>query len=392
MAERKQIPIFESCYKIAEYLKKNTDKDHPTTQATMRKDENVAAYLGAKETSNSYINQIALALNSDDKGDLLKEKDWRIVFDAFSYVHGSKKTGTPVEYTSIDKLPIRNLYYNHPFSYDELDKIIEAIRLSDSLDEKTSKKLVKKLKEELGTAFYEEKASATCKIEQERIVDKDYYHKNIKTIENAIDNGVRVTFYYNGINSEGKLERESLSKEIISPYYLVANNGKYYVVACKDSFMGKNYKKVMSLWRVDLMTEVRIYSDSDNKNNEKITNKKDVQGLPLKWSDDFHYAHINMSSDEPTEIKFKLLDLPRVDDISKSDKYSYTFLFDTFGSRFTVKNVKGVGEVVTVTCSPSEIVNWALHYSDRVEVLEPAFVKRDIRERVKQLSKMYMGD
>ena len=26
MAERKQIPIFESCYKITEYLKKNTDK------------------------------------------------------------------------------------------------------------------------------------------------------------------------------------------------------------------------------------------------------------------------------------------------------------------------------------------------------------------------------
>ena len=29
-------------------------------------------------------------------------------------------------------------------------------------------------------AFYEEKATVTCKIEQERIVDKDYYHKNIK--------------------------------------------------------------------------------------------------------------------------------------------------------------------------------------------------------------------
>ena len=73
MAERKQIPIFESCYKITEYLKKNTDKDHPTTQATMRKDENVSAFLGAKETSNSYINQIALALNSNENGELLKE-------------------------------------------------------------------------------------------------------------------------------------------------------------------------------------------------------------------------------------------------------------------------------------------------------------------------------
>jgi len=68
MAERKQIPIFESCYKITEYLKKNTDKDHPTTQAAMRKDEKVSQYLGAKETSNSYINQIALALNSNERG------------------------------------------------------------------------------------------------------------------------------------------------------------------------------------------------------------------------------------------------------------------------------------------------------------------------------------
>ena len=53
MAERKQIPIFESCFKITEYLKKNTDKEHPTTQAAMRKDENVSAFLGAKEKIKS---------------------------------------------------------------------------------------------------------------------------------------------------------------------------------------------------------------------------------------------------------------------------------------------------------------------------------------------------
>ena len=392
MAERKQIPIFESCYKITEYLKKNTDKNHPTTQAAMRKDEKVSQYLGAKETSNSYINQIALALNSNDNGELLKEKDWRVVFDAFSSVHGSKKSKTPVEYTSIDKLPIRNLYYNQAFSYEELDEIIEAITLSDSLDEKTAKKLVKKIKEELGTIYYEEKASAVSKIEPEKIVDNDYYRKNIKTIENAIENGVRVTFYYNGIDSEGKLERQSLSKEIISPYYLVANSGKYYVVACKDSFMGKNYKKVMSLWRVDLMSEVRAYSDSANKENEKITNKKDVHGLPQKWSDDFHYSHLNMSNDEPIEIKLKVLELPRVDDISRSDKYSYTFLYDTFGSHFTVNKSKKDGETVTVNCSANEMVNWALKYSDRVEVLEPEIVRVEIRERVRALNKMYIGD
>ena len=103
MAERKQVPIFESCYKIAEYLKKNTDKDHPTTQAAMRKDNSVADFLGAKETSNSYINQIALALNSGEDGALAKEKDWKVVFDAFTEVHGSKKKkSADVEYTNIE--------------------------------------------------------------------------------------------------------------------------------------------------------------------------------------------------------------------------------------------------------------------------------------------------
>jgi hypothetical protein len=390
MAERKQVPIFESCFKIMQYLKKNTDKDHPTTQASMRKDETVAEYLGAKETSNSYINQIALALNSKSDGTLAKEKDWRIVFDAFSDVHGSKKSSNKVEFTSIDKLPIRNLYYNQEFSYEELDKIIECIALSDTIDERTAKKLIKKLKEELGTVFYEEKSSSVCKIEPERIVDSEYYRKNIKTIETAIEEGKRVTFYYNGIDNENKLERVSLSKEVVSPYYLVANSGKYYVVACKDSFMGKNYKKVMSIWRVDLMTELRVYTDSSNSENEKITPKKVVNGLPEKWLDDFHFSHINMASDEPVTVKFKLLELPRVDDISRSDKYSHTFLFDQFGSRYNCKTTKTGDEIITVECSPSEMINWALHYSDRVEVLEPDFLRHDIKGKVKELSKMYL--
>ncbi len=393
MAERKQIAIFESCYKIAQYLKKHTDKEHPISQADMRKDESVAKYLGAKETSNSYINQIALALNSKNDGTLAKEKDWRVIFDAFSEVHGSKKNAkNPTEYTSIDKLPIRNLYYNQEFSYEELDKIIECINLSDTIDEKTAKKLIKKIKEELGTIYYEEKSSGISKIEPERIVDVEYYRKNIKTIEQAIENNVKLTFYYNGIDIEKKLERQSLSKEVVSPYYLVAHNGKYYVVACKDSFMGKNYKKVMSIWRVDLMTEVRLYTDSANKENEKITDKKDVQNLPLKWSDDFHFSHLNMASDAPVEITFKILELPRVDDISRSDKYSHTFLFDTFGSRYKCKADKNGDEIVTVECAPSEMVNWALHYSDRVEILEPEFLKHEIKERVRALSKMYLGD
>ena len=57
-----------------------------------------------------------------------------------------------------------------------------------------------------------------------------------------------------------------------------------------------------------------------------------------------------------------------------------------------VMKCKKDGETVTVNCSPSEIVNWALKYSNRVEVLEPEIVRVEIRERVKALNKMYVGD
>jgi hypothetical protein len=57
-----------------------------------------------------------------------------------------------------------------------------------------------------------------------------------------------------------------------------------------------------------------------------------------------------------------------------------------------VNKSKKDGETVTVNCSANEMVNWALKYSDRVEVLEPEIVRVEIRERVRALNKMYIGD
>lgn len=393
MAERKQVPIFESCYRITQYLKKHTDKDHPTTQAEMRKDSSVSEYLGAKETSNSYINQIALALNSNEKGVLEKDKDWKVVFDAFTEVHSSKKSKRKsVNYVNEDKLPIRNLYYNHEFTTEEIDKIIECISFSDTIDDKTSKSLIDKIKSELTSVYYVHKAPKFCKVENEKLVDGDIYRRNLTIIQTAIDNNVKITFYYNGVGEGKKLERVSTTKEVISPYYLVLNKDKYYVVACKDSFMGKAYKKNMSIWRVDLMDDIKIPGKMVEKRflGETSTPKREVQNLPEKWNNDFHFSHLNMACDEPVEITFKLISPSRVDDISRSNDYLQTFLFDTFGTRYDYKETKSGDEIVTVTCSPSEMVNWSLLHSDRVEILTPEFLRYEVKEKVRKLNKIYM--
>ena len=43
---------FERMFKIWEYLKTNTDKEHPTTQSAMHKDPELSMFMGDKEISD----------------------------------------------------------------------------------------------------------------------------------------------------------------------------------------------------------------------------------------------------------------------------------------------------------------------------------------------------
>lgn len=42
-------------YKIWEYLKRNTDSEHPATQAEMRKDSELSVFIRHKDTFKSLI-------------------------------------------------------------------------------------------------------------------------------------------------------------------------------------------------------------------------------------------------------------------------------------------------------------------------------------------------
>ena len=64
----KSITKVERMYKIWEYLHRNTDGKHPTTQAKMRKDPAVSEYIGDKQTFNRLIKDMANIMNLDENG------------------------------------------------------------------------------------------------------------------------------------------------------------------------------------------------------------------------------------------------------------------------------------------------------------------------------------
>lgn len=59
---------FERAYRLLEYLRENTDREHPITQAELRKNPETHSYMGGKETSRDLIIRMVLAMNYAEYG------------------------------------------------------------------------------------------------------------------------------------------------------------------------------------------------------------------------------------------------------------------------------------------------------------------------------------
>ena len=151
----------------------------------------------------------------------------------------------------------------------------------------------------------------------------------------------------------------------------------------------------MSIWRIDLISDIEIPNRKDRLGIKGIPSlpKSEVNHLPQTWSEDFHYAHLNMSFDNPERIKLRVFSPKEENDIKKAKRADYTFLHDWFGNTFKyIKTDKADYDydIVEVMCSPYAMVNWALQYSDRVEVLEPESVRNAVIQKINELSTKYI--
>lgn len=361
---------FERDYRILEYLRKNTDIDHKTSRAIMEKDPVICEYLGKhKSTFNRLIRDMALALNGNE------EDSWRIIYD--DYIRQLR------DFEVLNSIHIKNLYYNHTFSYDEIDSLIEGILFSKTLDDKSKRRLIDKIEENLTSKHYKEKARGICTVYEPQFIDNNQLRENLLVISQAIADKVQIDFDFHGYNKDKVLEKVGTFAGV-SPYYVVANTGKYYLLACN----GKEYNNTygISIYRVDLMQNISI----PNRNEEleiigiPAIEKREVSDLPLRWDETFQLQHLYMSYDKPVDITLKV---SRMQD--KWNNAGYTFLYDYFGKNFNVVEEKDEYALVKVKCLPFGMVNWALQYSDRVEVLEPLLIREQIVNKIQNLNKKY---
>lgn len=394
---------FERMFKVLEYLKKNTDSENPTTQAKMRRVEAMSEYIGDKETFNRLIKDMARTMNSGEHG-YKKESEWKLYFNDFKKYYGDNNSELDGE-ESFDNdedygdyidntMHIEDLYYKRTFSYDEINYLIESVLSSRTIDTKTAQQLIKKIEDNLTTKFYKKGPKKICKVQEPELADRVLLKENLLTIQRAIDNNVQISFRFNGYTYDKKLEPVREWEDVVSPYYIVASGGRYYLLACKENFHKEGLPRNMSIWRIDLITDVNIPGVNEKLDilGKKRTPKNKVENLPLQWSDDFQLKHLNMSFDRPKLITLRINSGNIEGYKSKSSKPDYTFLYDWFGKNF--KYIKSETEapyndIIQVECSPYAMVNWAMQYSDRVEIIEPKEIRSTVIEKIKRISEKY---
>ena len=270
--------------------------------------------------------------------------------------------------------PVTNLRYVHDFSFDELDTIINALYFSKTVNEEERDRLIYKLAK-LSSKRYQKKWFSE---NNNRPVIKNIFQgivnnndasrtelkKNIALIQSAIDEKVKIQFIMNVYNAERELVPSWTDKKgkailrKVTPYHILVYNDRYYMLA--------NYERYsnLSIWRIDLMSNVKLLEEAGRP-------KQEIKGMTNTWNgQEYMEQHLNMFYDDPVKVTLKV------------PNDHYTMMVDWFGNSFVKwRAIDEKYDMVFVTCSEAAMINWAMQYSDVVEVLGPSDVQYAIEKR-----------
>ncbi len=334
--------------KLLEILKIYTDSKHKLTQSEV---------LDLMKALDGYCTEKTL------RADL---RNLIAAFNPLIEEYGTQKEEFRILYDKMEEGRHRmsGIWYQHEFSNRELELLIELLKSGADISREQRTVLENKLKK-LGSKYYQYNTDSVDSIPQFSTIDKTYLKENLGTIKKAIAQNKKVSFLFHGYNREGKLSPVRERRYLVSPYYVLLYGMKYYLLANTG-----NYENV-SIYRLDLMTEIKL-------EEEARKNIRMVKELEHGNITEYIEKHLNMNYDRPVTITLKI------------KENGYTALHDCFGDRFLYKkSIDAEYDEVEVVCSEHAMIDWAMQFCDRVEVIRPQSVRKKIKEKTEMLYGKY---
>lgn len=324
---------------ILEILKKYSDSEHRLTQVDIAQKlkEDYCMEVDRKTIKRNLINLLDL-----DCG--------------LEYTEISKKDKDGNE-SSI----CTDWYITRDFDDSELRLLIDSLLFSKHIPYSQCKNLITKLKG-LSNIYFEKKVRHICNLPENQPKNKELFY-TIDILDEAISQNKKVSFIYNAYGTDKKLHPRREKEYVVSPYQMVATNGRYYLIC--------NHPKHNNLsnYRVDRITEIKILDDIARPISE--LDEKEIN-LPRHMAE-----HIYMYAGESIKAKFK------------ANNYLIDQIIDWYGTNIDIKKLNDIESLITVTVNREAFFCWAMQYSLHIEVLEPVDMRSRIIEAVKQINEKY---
>lgn len=350
----KAIPFY-----VLEYLAMNTDVNHTKDQKDIVE--------GLANTRGIHVDRRTIKATMDL---LIDELQYPIKCE-------KRKRNAPVTGNEKEKQIIREgFYFEHEFSQEELHLIMESLLFSKHVPQLESNDILKKLKE-LQSKFFDPRLSKISRLTDDRPNHASMTDR-IDIIDQAIENEKKIKFNYGryGVNKKCAVEFQLKENEdgtireyVVSPYNIVVNNSKYYLVCKRD---GKDYLENFRLDRIENVDMI----------DEPLIPVNKVKGYNLGLNiNQYMKEHIFMFSDEIVCAKLLI----------GNKYYIIGDILDFFGKDIKFKKYSDDQLLLSVKANKTSIVCFAKMYLDFVTVLEPESLKKDVLDSIIKAKKRYIN-
>lgn len=262
-----------------------------------------------------------------------------------------------------------DFYLKREFTDGELRLLIDGLLFSKHIPYSQCKELVEKL-EGLSNIYFKSRVRYIATLPEDKTDNKQLFY-NIDILDEAINKNRKVSFEYVEYLTDKKLhskkrEDGSVREYIITPYQMVAKEGKYYLIC--------NYDKY------DDVSNYRI----DRIRNIKILDEKGKPFRELKWSGhqnldlaEYMKEHVYMYSSENVHVKFRIV------------KPMITDVIDMFGKDVIFSDEDETHVTVTTKTNERAMEQFAKNFAPDVEILKPKKLRDELRKELEKALEVY---
>ncbi len=252
-------------------------------------------------------------------------------------------------------------YIQPEFNDSELRLLIDSLLFSKNIPRTQCRQLIDKLIG-LSNVYFNKKVKHICNLPENQPENREVFY-TIDILDEAISRNKKVAFLYNSYGIDKKLHPRRDEEYVVSPYQMVATNGRYYLICNYDKYDG------LANYRVDKMTNIRIV-DEPRKPIRELKEKE--LNLPKHMAE-----HLYMFAGESIRAKFK------------SKTYLIDQIIEWYGKDVKIVPLSNDECMAEVTVNKQAFFYWALQYGQHIEVMEPLDMREKIAQTVKSISEKY---